>query len=82
MYMHLLNSKRRVQSCLIVTVFPVSNRPSVFPGTERNGTERSGPETPPYYTERTRGQSTVRTTASLSILSSGRQTETMKVDVD
>ena len=57
-------------------------RPSVFPGTERNGTERSGPETPPYYTERTRGQSTARTTASLSILSSGRQTETVNVDVD
>ena len=59
-----------------------SNRPSVFPGTERNGTERSGPETPPYSTERTKGQSTARTTTSLPLLSSGRQTETMKVDVD
>ena len=37
--------------------------PSVFPGTERTGTERSGSETPPYSTERTKGQSTARTVA-------------------
>ena len=41
--------------------------PSVFPGTERTGTERSGSETPPYSTERTKGQSTARTVAGRAL---------------